>query len=61
MGALFCAFCSIDEYANHLFIIFSFMFDFWCTFNECNIKHVSLNLSLVSALWDSTLQLIDLY
>jgi zinc-binding in reverse transcriptase len=55
VGVLSCAFCYVNKSIDHLFPSRPFMFDFWCAFNECNSGHVSLNLSFVSDLWDSTL------
>jgi zinc-binding in reverse transcriptase len=60
VGPLSCVFCSVNESVNHLFLTCPFMFDFWCAFNTCNIHKVKLQLTLLSDLWDSALQLSGL-
>jgi zinc-binding in reverse transcriptase len=60
VGPLSCVFCSNNESVNHLFLICLFLFDFWCAFNTYNIHKVKLQLTLISDLWDSALQLSGL-
>jgi hypothetical protein len=60
VGTLSCVFCSVNETVNHLFLTYSFILDFRCTFNECNSINVHLKLSFISDLWDLALQLTRL-
>jgi zinc-binding in reverse transcriptase len=60
VGTLFCAFCSVNETINHLFLTCPFMLDFCFAFNEYNSRNVNLNLSFISDLWDPTMQLSGL-
>jgi hypothetical protein len=39
------------------FLLTFFLFDFWCAFNTYNIHKVKLQLTSISDLWDSALQL----